>query len=61
MKPTLVHCLFEQSGTFKNAFRQFPRNTRTTLFATLYSMSHPATMFRHSLTNYQHFFNIIVL
>lgn len=22
MKPTFVHCLFEQSGTFKNAFRQ---------------------------------------
>ena len=22
MKPTIVHCLFEQSGTFKNAFRQ---------------------------------------
>lgn len=22
MRPTFVHCLFEQSGTFKNAFRQ---------------------------------------
>lgn len=22
MKPTFVHCLFEQSGTFKDAFRQ---------------------------------------
>ena len=22
MKPSFAHCLFEQSGTFKNAFRQ---------------------------------------
>lgn len=22
MKPSFVHCFFEQSGTFKNAFRQ---------------------------------------
>lgn len=22
MKPNVVHCFFEQSGTFKNAFRQ---------------------------------------
>lgn len=26
MKPTFVHCLFEQSGTFKNAFRQLNIN-----------------------------------
>ena len=50
MRPTFVHCLFEQSGTFKNAFRQLIQN-----FGLFNILNSPTVQFRKNFGLFSQF------